>query len=193
MPVRDSWGECCSIVKGGFSASAENPRASIVHAKTKHPCRAVLSSPQTGDTPQIIKRLGRGLRPPSGLMTCALAGGRGAGTRLVPESCVVPVGATTGNGRPACGVGTSPARWKGLGRRGGLSFSKGQVRRPRRRATHRHPVRCQDAQGQRVEGLRQIKPKPDLRTIPVVMLTSSREESDLVESYNPGGAAVPGR
>lgn len=31
--------------------------------------------------------------------------------------------------------------------------------------------------------LRQVKSDPELRTIPVVMLTSSREERDLVESY----------
>ncbi len=41
----------------------------------------------------------------------------------------------------------------------------------------------------RVDGLsllRQMKANPELRTIPVVMLTSSREESDLVESYRAG-------
>jgi CheY-like chemotaxis protein len=37
-----------------------------------------------------------------------------------------------------------------------------------------------------IEVLRQIKSDPALRNIPVVMLTSSREESDLVESYNLG-------
>ena len=34
--------------------------------------------------------------------------------------------------------------------------------------------------------LRQMKADPELRTIPVVMLTSSREESDLVQSYHAG-------
>jgi len=37
-----------------------------------------------------------------------------------------------------------------------------------------------------LEVLRQIKSDPDLKTIPVVMLTSSREEKDLVASYNLG-------
>jgi len=34
--------------------------------------------------------------------------------------------------------------------------------------------------------LRQIKGDPALRTIPVVMLTSSREESDLFQTYDLG-------
>ena len=41
----------------------------------------------------------------------------------------------------------------------------------------------------RVDGLqvlRQVKSDPDLRTIPVVIMTSSREERDLVESYRLG-------
>jgi CheY-like chemotaxis protein len=37
-----------------------------------------------------------------------------------------------------------------------------------------------------LEVLRQIKSDPDLRVLPVVMLTSSREEVDLVSSYNLG-------
>jgi CheY-like chemotaxis protein len=37
-----------------------------------------------------------------------------------------------------------------------------------------------------IEVLRQIKSDPALRTIPVVILTSSREEQDLVRSYNLG-------
>jgi CheY-like chemotaxis protein len=37
-----------------------------------------------------------------------------------------------------------------------------------------------------MEVLKQIKSTPELRTIPVVMLTSSREEQDLVSSYNLG-------
>jgi CheY-like chemotaxis protein len=40
-----------------------------------------------------------------------------------------------------------------------------------------------------IEVLRQIKADPRLRTIPVVMLTSSREETDLVESYKLGANA----
>jgi CheY-like chemotaxis protein len=34
--------------------------------------------------------------------------------------------------------------------------------------------------------LRELKSDPNLRTVPVVMLTSSREEQDLVSSYNLG-------
>jgi CheY-like chemotaxis protein len=37
-----------------------------------------------------------------------------------------------------------------------------------------------------LEVLRQVKGDPDLRTIPVVIMTSSREERDLVESYRLG-------
>lgn len=37
-----------------------------------------------------------------------------------------------------------------------------------------------------LEVLRQIKADPTLRRIPVVMLTSSREEKDLIESYDLG-------
>ena len=37
-----------------------------------------------------------------------------------------------------------------------------------------------------MEVLRQLKSDPELRTIPVVMLTSSREEQDLLSSYNLG-------
>lgn len=37
-----------------------------------------------------------------------------------------------------------------------------------------------------LEVLRAVKGDPDLRAIPVVMLTSSREERDLVESYRLG-------
>ncbi len=37
-----------------------------------------------------------------------------------------------------------------------------------------------------LEVLRQVKSDPQLRTIPVVVLTSSREEEDLVRSYNLG-------
>lgn len=37
-----------------------------------------------------------------------------------------------------------------------------------------------------LEVLRQIKGDPDLKTIPVVMMTSSRDERDLVNSYNLG-------
>jgi two-component system, response regulator len=37
-----------------------------------------------------------------------------------------------------------------------------------------------------LEVLRRIKADPTTRTIPVVMLTSSREESDLVQSYSLG-------
>jgi CheY-like chemotaxis protein len=37
-----------------------------------------------------------------------------------------------------------------------------------------------------LEVLKRVKSDPDLRRIPVVMLTSSREERDLVRSYNLG-------
>jgi CheY-like chemotaxis protein len=37
-----------------------------------------------------------------------------------------------------------------------------------------------------MEVLKQVKADPELRTIPVVILTSSREDQDLVESYNLG-------
>ena len=37
-----------------------------------------------------------------------------------------------------------------------------------------------------MEVLEQIKDDPQLRTLPVVVLTSSREEQDLVRSYNLG-------
>src|ERR1043165_9333735 len=37
-----------------------------------------------------------------------------------------------------------------------------------------------------MEVLKQVKEDPELRTIPVVILTSSREDQDLVESYNLG-------
>jgi CheY-like chemotaxis protein len=37
-----------------------------------------------------------------------------------------------------------------------------------------------------LEVLRQIKSDPEMRTIPIVMMTSSREEQDLVSSYNLG-------
>jgi CheY-like chemotaxis protein len=37
-----------------------------------------------------------------------------------------------------------------------------------------------------MEVLRQLKSDPVLRTVPVVMLTSSREEQDLLSSYNLG-------
>ena len=40
-----------------------------------------------------------------------------------------------------------------------------------------------------LEVLRRMKHDPDLRSIPVVMLTSSREDCDLVESYNLGANA----
>ncbi len=37
-----------------------------------------------------------------------------------------------------------------------------------------------------MEVLKRVKADPDLKTIPVVVLTSSREEQDLVSSYNSG-------
>jgi CheY-like chemotaxis protein len=40
-----------------------------------------------------------------------------------------------------------------------------------------------------LEVLKRIKADPDLKTVPVVMLTSSREEKDLTESYGSGANA----
>lgn len=40
-----------------------------------------------------------------------------------------------------------------------------------------------------IEVLRQIKSDPELKVVPVVMLTSSREETDLIDSYNLGANA----
>jgi CheY-like chemotaxis protein len=40
-----------------------------------------------------------------------------------------------------------------------------------------------------LEVLKRIKADPDLKTVPVVMLTSSREEQDLAESYDSGANA----
>ncbi len=37
-----------------------------------------------------------------------------------------------------------------------------------------------------LEVLKEIKSEPDLKAIPVVILTSSREETDLIKSYNLG-------
>lgn len=37
-----------------------------------------------------------------------------------------------------------------------------------------------------IEVLRQIRSKPCMKTLPVVVLTSSREESDLIDTYNLG-------
>jgi two-component system response regulator len=37
-----------------------------------------------------------------------------------------------------------------------------------------------------IEVLRQIKSNPDTKTIPVVIMTSSKEEQDIITSYNLG-------
>ena len=54
--------------------------------------------------------------------------------------------------------------------------------------TDEHPVVVfLDLKMPKVDGrevLRQVKSDPELKTIPIVILTSSREENDLVESYN---------
>jgi len=59
--------------------------------------------------------------------------------------------------------------------------------------TNGHPVAVLlDLKMPKVDGLevlRQVKGDPDLRTIPVVMMTSSREEQDLVEGYEGGANA----
>jgi CheY-like chemotaxis protein len=57
------------------------------------------------------------------------------------------------------------------------------------RATGHPAVVLLDLKLPKVDGLevlKQIKNDPDLRQVPVVMLTSSREERDLVTSYNLG-------
>lgn len=40
-----------------------------------------------------------------------------------------------------------------------------------------------------LEVLREIRQTPELRLLPVVMLTSSKEEADIAESYNLGASA----
>ncbi len=40
-----------------------------------------------------------------------------------------------------------------------------------------------------IEVLRRVKADPELRTIPIVVMTSSKEERDIVESYRLGGNA----
>jgi CheY-like chemotaxis protein len=60
------------------------------------------------------------------------------------------------------------------------------------RASHNPVVVLLDIKMPKVDGvevLRQLKGDPDLRVLPVVMLTSSREERDLVESYRVGANA----
>src|SRR5207245_4812530 len=57
------------------------------------------------------------------------------------------------------------------------------------RATGRPALVLLDLKMPKVDGievLRQIKSDPALKTIPVVVLTSSREEQDLIRSYNLG-------
>ena len=56
-------------------------------------------------------------------------------------------------------------------------------------STRRPGVILLDLKMPKIDGhevLRQIRTDPDLRLIPVVMLTSSREEKDLYESYDNG-------
>ncbi len=43
-----------------------------------------------------------------------------------------------------------------------------------------------------LEVLKQVKADPNLRTIPIVVLTSSREEHDLLRSYDPDGTLLNG-
>ena len=66
-------------------------------------------------------------------------------------------------------------------------------RAPASRSTHSRPcVVLLDLKMPKVNGLevlRTIKNDPELRTIPVVMLTSSRQERDLAESYQLGANA----
>jgi two-component system response regulator len=56
-------------------------------------------------------------------------------------------------------------------------------------ATRRPKVILLDLKLPRIDGLdvlRQIRSSDDLRTVPVVILTSSREERDIIESYDLG-------
>jgi CheY-like chemotaxis protein len=63
-------------------------------------------------------------------------------------------------------------------------------RGPHAGRTGRHPaVILLDLKMPKIDGhevLRQIRADPELRLIPVVMLTSSREEKDLYQSYDKG-------
>ena len=60
----------------------------------------------------------------------------------------------------------------------------------RARGTGRAPAGSEDAEGRRpLDVLRTLKADEALKTIPVVMLTSSREEQDLVRSYKLGANA----
>ena len=68
-------------------------------------------------------------------------------------------------------------------------YSRGEYRL---RAAGRPAVVLLDLKMPRVDGLevlRAIKSDPELRRVPVVMLTSSREEQDLVRSYELGANA----
>jgi len=65
-------------------------------------------------------------------------------------------------------------------------FSEGQVHEPADPAAARNVARHQDAQVDGIEVLKRIKADSRTRSIPVVMLTSSKEESDLVRSYDLG-------
>ena len=61
-----------------------------------------------------------------------------------------------------------------------------------RRAPGNPAVTLLDIKMPRMDGielLRHMKSEPDLRSVPVVMLTSSREERDIVESYRLGVSA----
>jgi CheY-like chemotaxis protein len=67
------------------------------------------------------------------------------------------------------------------------------LRRPIHSELRTHPcVVLLDLKMPKVDGLevlRLIKTDPELRTIPVVMLTSSRQEKDVAQSYNLGANA----
>ena len=64
------------------------------------------------------------------------------------------------------------------------TYAHGNARRP--------TVVLLDLKTPRIDGvevLRQVKGDPDLRTIPVVVLTSSQEERDVLETYSLGANA----
>lgn len=70
-----------------------------------------------------------------------------------------------------------------------LNFLYGQGEYTGRDVSHRPKVVLLDLKLPKVDGLevlRQVKSDPDLQMIPIVVMTSSNEERDIVESYKLG-------